>query len=100
MNSQPKSKLRPWLGFLALTFTLGTLTGQTFAQRMPEAAYGPSVASHPAMVGKPGDYVGWQTCAGCHRAEAQAFAKTPHAPAGEALPTSSPAPTPRPRDAA
>jgi predicted CXXCH cytochrome family protein len=46
------------------------------------------------MVGKPGDYVGWQTCAGCHRAEAQAFAKTPHAPAGEALPTSPATPTP------
>jgi predicted CXXCH cytochrome family protein len=54
---------------------------------MPEAARGPSAASHTPVVGKPGDYAGWQTCAGCHRAEAQAFAKTPHA-VGEVLPTS------------
>jgi predicted CXXCH cytochrome family protein len=73
--------------FVALIFALGALAGQTLAQRMPEAANGPSVASHAPLVGKPGDYAGWQTCAGCHRAEALAFAKTPHAPA-EGLPTS------------
>ena len=94
MNPQPKRKLQPLLVFLALLFGLGTLTEQTFAQRMPEAAYGPSVASHASIVGKPGDYAGWETCAGCHRAEAQAFAKTPHAPAGGALPTSPATPAP------
>jgi predicted CXXCH cytochrome family protein len=94
MNSQPKSKLRPLLVFQALMFALGELTGQAYAQRMPEAAQGPSVASQARMVGKPGDYAGWQTCAGCHRAEAQAFAKTPHAPGGEGLPTSPATPTP------
>jgi predicted CXXCH cytochrome family protein len=78
---------------VALMFSLGALAGPTFAQRMPEAAYGPSVASHAPLVGKPGDYAGWQTCAGCHRAEALAFAKTPHAP-NEALPTSPATPTP------
>ena len=95
MNSQPKSKLRPLLGFVVLMFAFGALTGQNFAQRMPEAAHGPSVASQAPHVGKAGDYAGWQTCAGCHRAEAQAFVKTPHAPAGEALPTSPVTPTPR-----
>jgi predicted CXXCH cytochrome family protein len=59
---------------------------------MPDAAHGPSVAAQAPMVGKPSDYAGWETCAGCHRAEAQAFAKTLHAP-GEALPTSPPIPT-------
>ena len=93
MNSQTKSKLRPLLLFVALLFALGALTGQIFAQRMPEAAHGPSVASQAPLLGKPGDYVGWQTCAGCHRAEAQAFAKTPHAPS-EVLPTSPATPTP------
>jgi predicted CXXCH cytochrome family protein len=54
---------------------------------MPEAVHGPSVASQAPLTGKQGDYVGWQTCAGCHSAEAQAFARTPHAP-GEASSTS------------
>jgi predicted CXXCH cytochrome family protein len=93
MNSQPKSKLRPLHVFVALLLALGTLGEQTLAQRMPEAARGPSVASQAPLVGKPGDYAGWQTCAGCHRAEAQAFVKTPHAPS-EALPTSPATPTP------
>lgn len=93
MNTQLKSKLRPLRVFVALMFAIGTLTEQTFAQRMPEAAAGPSVASQAPMIGKPGDYVGWHTCAGCHRAEAQAFVKTPHAPVGEALPTSPAFPT-------
>ena len=97
MDSQTKSKLRPLLGSLALTFALGSLTGQTFAQRMPEAARGPSVASQAPLLGKPGDYVGGETCAGCHSAEAHAFAKTPHAPAGNALPTSPSPPTPSTR---
>jgi predicted CXXCH cytochrome family protein len=91
MNSQSKSKLRPLLIFLGLMFALGALTGQICAQRMPDAARGPSVAAQAPLVGKPSDYAGWETCAGCHRAEAQAFAKTPHAP-GEALPTSPAAP--------
>ncbi len=93
MNSQPKSLLRPLYGFVALMFSLGALVSPTFAQRMPEAAYGPSVASHAPLAGKPGDYAGWQTCAGCHRAEAQAFVKTPHA-ANEPLPASPATPTP------
>jgi predicted CXXCH cytochrome family protein len=93
MISKPESKLRPLLVFLAVLFAFGTRAVPTFAQRMPEAAYGPSVASHAPLVGKPGDYAGWQTCAGCHRAEALAFAKTPHAPR-EGLPTSPATPMP------
>jgi predicted CXXCH cytochrome family protein len=55
---------------------------------MPQAPKGPSVAWQPASRGNPGDYAGWETCAGCHRAEAQSFVKTPHAHAGEKPPTS------------
>ena len=94
MNSQTNSKLRPLLVFLGLMFAIGTPMGGTFAQRMPEAVHGPSVASQAPLIGKAGDYAGWQTCAGCHRAEAQAFAKTPHAPAGGVLPASPATPTP------
>jgi hypothetical protein len=78
---------------LALLVTLGTLASTTFGQRLPEAARGPSVASHAPLAGKPGDYAGWQTCAGCHTAEAESFAKTPHAAAGEASPSTATPPT-------
>ena len=88
MNAKPNSELRPLLMFLALWFVTGALTHPVFAQRMPAASHGPSVASQSPMLGKPGDYVGWETCAGCHRAEAQSFMKTVHAPAGEGLPVS------------
>ncbi len=93
MNAQPKRKLSPDPAFLLLLFALGLTVSPSFAQRMPEAARGPSAASQAPLIGKPGDYVGWETCAGCHRAEAQAFAKTLHAPGGEPLPTSPATPT-------
>jgi predicted CXXCH cytochrome family protein len=94
MNAQPKCKLSPLLAFLALLFALGMTLNQTVAQRMPDAVRGPSVASHAPLAAKASDYAGWETCAGCHRAEAQAYAKTPHAPAGEPLPTSPATPNP------
>jgi predicted CXXCH cytochrome family protein len=94
MSSQRRIKLSPLLVSLALASSFVTLTKQASAQRMPEAAKGPSVAWQPALQGKPSDYAGWETCAGCHRAEAQSFVKTPHAHAGERLPTSPFAPTP------
>ncbi|MGA2983389.1 MAG: cytochrome c3 family protein [Terriglobia bacterium] len=93
MSSQLRSKFRPLLDHVTLLFALSAVAGQALAQRMPEASHGPSVASQAPIVGKPGDYAGWQTCAGCHRAEALAFAQTPHAPA-EGLPTSPATPTP------
>ena len=94
MNPQPKRKLPFLLQIFLIFFALGITASRGTAQRMPTAARGPSVASQSPLVGKPSDYAGWETCAGCHRAEAQAFAKTPHAPAGEALPTSPSTPTP------
>jgi predicted CXXCH cytochrome family protein len=78
---------------LALESSFGTLTGRAFAQRMPEAAKGPSVAWQAPLRGKASDYVGRETCAACHSAEAQAFAKTPHARRGETAPSSPSAPT-------
>ena len=94
MNSQTNCRLLLLFALLGLVFALGTLTSRTVAQRMPEAVKGPSVAWRAPLQGKPSDYVGWETCAGCHRAEAQSFVKTPHAHFGETLPGSSFAPTP------
>jgi len=91
MSFQPRSKLPPQLVYLAAIFSLCASSKPASGQRMPAAAHGPSVAVQAPLVGKPGDYVGWQTCAGCHRAEAQSFAKTVHAPVGEGLPASPPA---------
>jgi len=95
MNAPANPKLQPHLIILGLLFAFGVPMGHTFAQRMPESVRGPSVAAHSPLVGKPDDYAGWETCAGCHRAEAESYAKTPHAPAGEPLPAS-PATTPTP----
>ena len=94
MSSQRRSKLGPLLVSLPLVLSFGGLAGRAFAQKMPEAAKGPSVAWRASAQGKPSDYVGWETCAGCHRAEAQEFVKTPHALVGEKLPTSPSAPAP------
>jgi predicted CXXCH cytochrome family protein len=92
MGDGPSRKLQPRLLFVVLVLALGMLPHPLNGQRMPEAYRGSSVASQATLMGKPSDYVGWETCAGCHRAEAQAFAKTVHAPS-EALPTSPAGPT-------
>jgi predicted CXXCH cytochrome family protein len=77
---------------LALAPLFGMLAEVAFAQRMPEAPKGPSVAWQAPLQGKPGDYVGLETCAACHSAEAEAFVKTPHAYKGKTVPTSPSAP--------
>ncbi len=90
MSSEWKPNLKAQRLVLAMAIYFGLLAGQALAQKLPEPAHGPSVAVQAVVTGKPSDYVGWETCAGCHRAEAQAFAKTPHAPVGEGLPVSPP----------
>ena len=54
MSSQRRSKLRPLLVSLPLVFSFGALAGQVFAQKMPEAAKGPSVAWQFKAEGNPG----------------------------------------------
>jgi len=83
MNAHPKSKLQPLVAVLWFFCAFGVMTDLLFAQRMPEAAHGSSVASRVALAGKPDDYAGWETCAGCHQAESEAYAKTVHARAGD-----------------
>jgi hypothetical protein len=49
------------------------------AQKKPEAAKGPSVASQaPPDAGRPADYVGVEKCQSCHKAETTEFLKTTH----------------------
>lgn len=90
MNFSTRSKHQPLLALSWLLIATIGLAGPSAAQRLPEPARGASVASQPPVIGKQSDYAGWETCAGCHRMEAEAFAKTPHAPAGEPLPASPP----------
>ncbi len=94
MSSEPRIKLSPLFVCLALASSFSTLAEQAFAQRMPEAAKGPSVAWQAPLQGMPNDYAGWETCAGCHRTEAQSFVKTPHAQTGQKPPTSPLVPAP------
>ena len=79
MSSQRRSKLRPLLVSLPLVFSFGALAGRAFAQKMPEAAKGPSVAWQFKAEGNPGDYVGSDRCKLCHDTEAAQFEKTAHA---------------------
>lgn len=68
------------LGLMALcgVFVLAW-SGTALAQRRPQSSTPPSVTSKAALRGAPGDYVGSEICAGCHTAEGEEFAKTPHA---------------------
>ena len=54
MNFPTISKLRPLLVFVALMVAFSEVTEQVYAQRMPEAAHGPSVASQAPAAGKAG----------------------------------------------
>ncbi len=91
MSSAGRSNLKTRLLLSMVAIYFGAFAAQAIAQKLPEPSHGPSVAEQAALTGKAGDYAGWETCAGCHRAEAQAFAKTPHAPVGEGMPVSPPA---------
>ena len=76
-------KIGMWLGLLALFAVLGATLA--LAQKRPAATEPPSVAWKAPPEGKPADYVGRDTCAGCHPDEDKQFAKTVHAevaPAG------------------
>jgi predicted CXXCH cytochrome family protein len=79
MSSQRRIRFGPLLISLALVFSLGLLAGEAFAQKMPEAAKGPSVTWQFKAESNPGDYVGADRCKLCHDAEATQFEKTVHA---------------------
>ena len=64
------------------------------AQRRPSASKPPSVTWNAPLRGQPSDYVGADTCAGCHQAEAEEFSKTPHATAAPEAASAAPAQAP------
>ncbi len=70
-----------------LTLVLAGVPGAyLYAQKQPAPTSPPSVAWKAPLRAKPSEYVGSMECAGCHRAEAQAFFKTPHAHLAQEVP--------------
>ena len=70
------------LGWIALcgAFVLA-MSGTALAQRQPLSSTPPSVTSKAPLRASADQYVGSEICAGCHTAEGEMFAKTPHAEA-------------------
>ena len=87
-----KRLLRLILSGALLISTFGFFAmANLYAQRRPGTEKGPSVAWRPPVVANSKDYVGAQTCAGCHRDIAKQFFKTVHAEEGEAAQSAPPA---------
>lgn len=65
--------------FVIVACCVAGLDRASFAQKQPESAKGPSVASQaPVDSGSPADYVGVEKCQSCHKSEATEFHKTSH----------------------
>ena len=76
----PSLRYRAILSALAAVLALGAQWA--LAQKQPAAHQGSSVAWKAPAEGKADQYVGADTCAGCHADQARQFAKTVHARAG------------------
>lgn len=76
----PSLRYRAILSALAVVLALGVQG--SFAQKQPASREPSSVAWKAPVEGKADQYVGAETCAGCHIDEARQFAKTVHAKAG------------------
>ncbi len=63
-----------------------------YAQRRPATEKAPSVAWKAPKEANPSDYVGAETCAGCHRDIAKQFFKTVHAEEGKGMQATTAAP--------
>jgi len=94
-----ESEMKRLLNFLVSAAFLICMVGfattaYLYAQRQPAPPKGPSVAWKAPVEVNPNDYVGAQTCAGCHRTEARQFFKSPHGAQeqGEAVQTAAAAP--------
>lgn len=78
-------KVRLWAWLFAPVLILSFTHNLASAQKQPASNEPSSVAWKAPSEGKADDYVGQDTCAGCHEARAKEFAKTVHArvaPAG------------------
>jgi predicted CXXCH cytochrome family protein len=77
MNETRKnSATRAWLFLPVAVLTLAAHLA--FAQKQPAVNDPSSVSWRALPAGQPGDYVGQETCAACHRVRAELLAKTPH----------------------
>jgi predicted CXXCH cytochrome family protein len=71
-------KLKRWIWLCAPAIAVFIGHNVTLAQKQP-AASAPSSVAWQVPEGKAGDYVGQETCAGCHADQAKQFGKTVHA---------------------
>ena len=76
-------KLNRWIWLCAPAVAVFMGHNVTLAQKQP-APIEPSSVAWQAPEGKASDYVGQETCAGCHANEAKQFGKTVHARAEKA----------------
>ena len=76
-------KLKRWIWLCAPAVAVFMGHNVTLAQKQP-AAIEPSSVAWKAAEGKASDYVGQETCAGCHADQAKQFGKTVHAHAEKA----------------
>jgi predicted CXXCH cytochrome family protein len=73
------AKLRRWGWVILSPIVLGSGLSLSLAQKQPAANEPPSVAWRAPAEAKAEDYVGRETCSGCHPDRARQFAKTVHA---------------------
>jgi predicted CXXCH cytochrome family protein len=84
-----------FLKLISLACAFALIAGApALAQRRPSSVKAPSVTWKAPLRGQPSDYVGADTCAGCHQAEAQEFSKTVHATAAPEAASAASAPAP------
>ncbi len=68
-----------WARAVLLAFAVSCATTVSLAQKRPEAAQGPSVASRPPEFDAPaGEFSGPERCQECHKQEAVQYGKTSH----------------------
>jgi predicted CXXCH cytochrome family protein len=75
----PVNRVRTCASLVLVSLTSIVGAGSAWAQKQPAANDPSSVSWKTLAQGKPEDYVGEQTCAGCHAEQAKQFAKTVHA---------------------
>jgi len=69
----------PWARLVGLGVAAAFTISLALAQKQPASREPASVSWQAPAVGQVGDYVGQETCAGCHPNEAKQFEKTVHA---------------------
>jgi predicted CXXCH cytochrome family protein len=72
-------RTRPWVSLLLLVCCTMCAASASYAQKRPEAAQGPSVASHaPEFDAPTSAFAGPEECKSCHKEETVEYEKTSH----------------------